>query len=106
MKLKISKFSGEASPDPPSCFCILYCKRLKAGQGLGMTLHANIVCPRCALALALFWLLHWFSVMLYASEKVSTLCIVLNANQRTKMGETCMGMRLEIMSNLHATLPG
>ena len=35
-----------------------YCKRLKAGQGLGMRLLATVVCPCCALASATLWLRH------------------------------------------------
>ena len=83
---KFQNFLGGHPPDPPSCFCIPYCKRLKAGRCLGTRLLANIVCPHCALASAVFWLLHWFSVMLYASEKVSTLCIVLICKSKNKNG--------------------
>ena len=57
--LKFQNFLGDHPPDPPSCFCIPYCKRLKAGRGLGTRPLANVVCPRFALASAVFWLRHW-----------------------------------------------
>ena len=56
---KFQNFLGDHTPDPLSCFCIPYCKRPKAGRGLGTRLLANIVCPRCALASAVSWLRHW-----------------------------------------------
>ena len=40
-----------------------YCKRLKAGRGLGTRLLANVVCPCCALASAALWLRHCPTVM-------------------------------------------
>ena len=56
---KFQNFLGEHTPDPPSCFCIPYSKGLKVGRGLGRRLLlANVMCPRCALASAVFWLRH------------------------------------------------
>ena len=52
---KVQNFLGEHPPEPPSCFCI---PQLKAGRGLGTRLLANVVCQRCALASAVFWLRH------------------------------------------------
>ena len=47
-------FLGKHPPDPPNFFYIPYCKRLKAGQGLGTRLFTNVVCSRpgidCVLA--------------------------------------------------------
>ena len=61
-------FLGEHPTDPPKCFFhrsllrnLVYasfpnCKRRKARRGLGTRLLANVVCPYCALASAVFWL--------------------------------------------------
>ena len=38
---KFQHFLGD-HPQTPSCFCIPYCKRLKAGLGLGSRLLANV----------------------------------------------------------------
>ena len=43
-------FYMQKSPRPHSV--------LQAGRGLGTRLLANVVCPRCALASAMFWLRH------------------------------------------------
>ena len=63
MMLKNSKIFWGSIPHIPlySCFCIPYCKWLKAGRGLGTRLLANVVCPRCALASAVFWLCHCYT---------------------------------------------
>ena len=59
MKLKSSKIFWGSSPQTPLVASAFpYCRRLKAGRGLGMRL-ANIVCPYCALASAALCLRHW-----------------------------------------------
>ena len=69
---KFQNFLGEHPPDSLSCFCIPYCKQLKAGRGLGTRLLANVVCPRCALVSAVFWLRHCS----YASQFLHTRRII------------------------------
>ena len=59
-------FLEEHPPDPPSCFCIPYCKRLKGGRGLGTA--QTLVFPRCALASAVFWLRHCRGVPLFVAS--------------------------------------
>ena len=53
----------------------LLCTR--AGRGLGTRLLANVVCPRCALASAVFWLRHWGIVTtdMFQDERFLAHCI-------------------------------
>ena len=74
MKLKNFKnFLGEHPPDPPSYF-----RWLKAGRGLGTRILANVVCPRCALASAVFWLRHCTQGNVPGDEAKLHLCLELN----------------------------
>ena len=41
-------FLGDHPSDHPNFLCIPYCKRVKAGQGLGTRLFTDVVHPRCA----------------------------------------------------------
>ena len=59
-KLKNSKiFWGSIPQTLLVASAFPYCKRQKAGRGLGTRLLANVVCPCCALASAVLWLRHW-----------------------------------------------
>ena len=79
MKFKNSKIFWGSIPQSPlySCFCIPYCKWLEAEWGLGTRLLANIVCPRCALTSAVFWLRHCSKAQHKLSLKLGPAHIIL-----------------------------
>ena len=61
---KFPNFLGEHPPDPLVYSAFRTASGLiKAGWGLGMRLVTNVVCPCCALTLAVFWMRHCGSPM-------------------------------------------
>ena len=66
---KCQNFLGEHPPFPlfASAFCTASDLKLH-GRGLGTRLLANVVCPRCALASAVFWLCHCVAVKIFKSD--------------------------------------